>query len=157
MKVSIAGKFWKNLKLHFQNEFPTLYEESLEFQKSRFYFFKKKNLNLPQDLRQIISQKAQPTREAKQEHIMQFLADCSTFEVTIQGMSFIWITHYGNTNNDCPKLDPLYREIPLERHDYKCALPYSICKANIDLDIYKPVVIEFNNQTIELTPALLMD
>ena len=141
----------------FQNEFSTLSNESLEFQKSRFSFFKKNFLNLSQDLRQIISQKAQPTREAKQEHIMQFLADCSTFEVTIQGMSFIWITHYGNTNNDCPKLDPLYREIPLERHDYKCALPYSICKANIDLDIYKPVVIEFNNQTIELTPALLMD
>ena len=72
-------------------------------------------------------------------------------------MSFTWITHYGNTNNDCPKLDPLYREIPLERHDYKCALTYSICKANIDLDKYRPVVIKFNNESIELTPALLMD
>ena len=72
----------------FQNEFSTLYEESLEFQKSRFSFFKQKNLNLSQDLRQIISQKAQATEEAKQKHIMQFLIDCSTFGVTIQGMSF---------------------------------------------------------------------
>ena len=141
----------------FQNEFSTLYEENIEFQKSRFSFFKQKNLNLLQDLRQIISQKVQVTREAKQKHIMQFLADCSTFGVTIQGTSFIWITHYGNTNNDCPKLDPLCRKLPLEMHDCKCALTYSICKANIDLDRYKPVVIKFNNETIELTPALHMD
>ena len=50
-------------------------------------------LNLSQNLRQIISQKAQAPGEAKQVHIMQFLADCSTFGVTIQGMSFIWHTH----------------------------------------------------------------
>ena len=42
----------------FQNEFSTLSNESLEFQKSRFSFFRQKNLNLPQDLREIISQKA---------------------------------------------------------------------------------------------------
>ena len=88
---------------------------------------------------------------------MQFLVDCSIFRVTIQGMSFIWHTHYGNTNNECPKIDPLCREIPLERHDYKCALTYSICKANINLDRYRAVVIKFNNESIELTPALLMD
>ena len=35
---------------------------------------------------------------------------------------------------ECPKLDPLCREIPLERHDCKCVLTYSICKINIDLD-----------------------
>ena len=141
----------------FQNEFSTLYEENIEFQKSRFSFFKQKNLNLLQDLRQIISQKVQVTGEAKQKHIMQFLADCSTFGVIIQWTSFIWITHYGNTNNDCPKLDPLCRKLPLEMHDCKYALTYSICKANIDLDRYKPVVIKFNNETIELTSALLMD
>ena len=72
-------------------------------------------------------------------------------------MSFIWHTHYDNTNNECPKLDPLCREIPLERHDYKCALTYSICKANINLDRYRAVVIKFNNESIELTSALLMD
>ena len=88
---------------------------------------------------------------------MQFLVDCSTFGVTIQGMSFTLITHYGNTNNDCPKFDPLCREIPLEMHDCKCALTYSICKANIDLDRYKPIVIKFNNESIELTLTLLMD
>ena len=88
---------------------------------------------------------------------MQFLVDCSIFRVTIQGMSFIWHTHYGNTNNDSPKLDPLCREILLERHDCKCVLSYSICKANIDLDKYKPIVIKFNNESIELSPALLMD
>ena len=71
------------------NDFPTLSDESLEFQKSRFSFFKKKILNLSQDLRQIISQKAQAKGKAKQEHIMQFLTYCSTFGVTIQGMSFI--------------------------------------------------------------------
>ena len=53
---------------------------------------------------------------------MQFLGDCSTFGVTIQWMSFIWRAHYGHTNNEFPKLDRLCREIPLERHDYKCAL-----------------------------------
>ena len=40
----------------FQNESPKLFDESLEFPKSRFSFFKQNNLNLPQDLRQIISQ-----------------------------------------------------------------------------------------------------
>ena len=55
---------------YFQNEFPTLFEENLEFQKSRFSFFKQNNLNLPQDLREIISQKVQATGEVKQEHIM---------------------------------------------------------------------------------------
>ena len=37
-------------------------------------------------------------------------------------MSFIWHTHYGNTNYKCPKLDLLCRKIPLERHDCECAL-----------------------------------
>ena len=69
----------------FQNESPKLSYESLEFQISRFSFFKQKNLNLPQDLRQIISQKAQVREKAKQEHIIQFLADCSTFRVTFKG------------------------------------------------------------------------
>ena len=114
-------------------------------------------MNLPQNLRQIISQKAQATRKVEQEHIIQFLSNCSIFGVTIQGMSFAWMTHYGNTNNDCPKLDHLCRKIPLERHDFKCALTCSICKANIDLDSYKVIVIKFNNESIELTPALLMD
>ena len=72
-------------------------------------------------------------------------------------MSFIWITDYDNTNNECPKLDPLCKEIPLEMHDCKCALTYSIRKANIDLNRYKPIVIKFNNKSIKLTPALLMD
>ena len=95
--------------------------------------------------------------EAKQEHIMKLIVDCSTFGVTIEGMSFIWYTHYGNTNNECPKLDPLCRKISLERHDCKCALTCSICKANIDLDKYRPIVIKFNNESIELTPAFFMD
>ena len=72
-------------------------------------------------------------------------------------MSFIWHTHYGNTNNECPKLDPLCREIPLERYNCNCALTYSICRANIDLGKYRSVVIKFNNKTIELIPTLLMD
>ena len=72
-------------------------------------------------------------------------------------MSFIWITDYDNTNNECPKLDPLCKEIPLEMHDCKCALTYSIRKANIDLNRYKPIVIKFNNESIKLTPALLID
>ena len=88
---------------------------------------------------------------------MQFFADYSTFGVTIQGMSFIWDAHYDNTNIDFPKLDPLCREIPLERHDCKCALTYSICKVNIDLDRYRPIAIKFNNESIELTFILLMD
>ena len=88
---------------------------------------------------------------------MQFLGDCSTFGVTIQGMSFTWITHYGNTNNNCPKIDPLCGMIPLERRDCKCALTYSIFKANIDLDSYRLVVIKFNNESIGLTLSLLMD
>ena len=50
--------FSKSFQNEFQNESPKLSNESLEFQKSRFSFFKQKNLNLPQDLRQIISQKA---------------------------------------------------------------------------------------------------
>ena len=105
----------------------------------------------------MISEKAQTTGEAKQEHIMQFLADCSTFGIPIQWMSFTWISHYDNTYNNCPKTDPLCKEIPLERHDCKCALTYSICKANIDLDSYKPIIIKFNNESIELTPSLLMN
>ena len=88
---------------------------------------------------------------------MQFLADCNIFGVTILGMSFTWIPHYGNTNNDCPKIDPLCRVIPLERYDCKCALTYSISKANIDLDSYRPIVIKFNNESIKLTLALIMD
>ena len=105
----------------------------------------------------MISEKAQTTGEAKQEHIMQFLADCSTFGIPIQGMSFTWISHYDNTYNNCPKTDPLCKEIPLEIHNCKCALSYSICKANIDLDNYKPIIIKFNNESIELTSSLLMD
>ena len=72
-----------------QNEFPKLSEESLEFQKSRFSFYKQKILNLSQDLRQIISLKAQAT-EVKQKHIMQFFFFYySLFCVTILRMSFI--------------------------------------------------------------------
>ena len=88
---------------------------------------------------------------------MQFLANCNTFGITIQGMSFTYITHYDNTYNDCPKLDPLCMKIPLERHGCKCVLLYSICKANIDLDNYRPVVIKSYNESIELTLTFLMD
>ena len=35
----------------FQNKFSTLSDENLEFQNSRFSFFKQKILHLPQDLR----------------------------------------------------------------------------------------------------------
>ena len=48
-------------------------------------------------------------------------------------------------------------EIPLEIHDCKCTLTYNICKTNIDLDRYRYVVIKFNNESIELILALLMD
>ena len=72
-------------------------------------------------------------------------------------MSFNWISHYDNTYNDCPNIDHLWKEISLEMHDCKCTLTYSICKVNIDLDNYKPIVIKFNNESIELTPSLLMD
>ena len=65
----------------------------------------------------------------------QLITDYNTFGVTIQEISFIWHTHYGNTNIECPKLDPLCREIPLEMHGCKCVLTYSICKTNIDLNI----------------------
>ena len=88
---------------------------------------------------------------------MQFLADCNIFGVTILGMSFIWHIHYDNTNIECPKLDPMCMEILLKIYDYKCALTYSICKANIDLNKYRPIVIKFNNESIELTPTLPMD
>ena len=37
----------------------------------------------------MISLKAQATREAQQEHIMQFIANYNTFGIPIQGMSFI--------------------------------------------------------------------
>ena len=42
-------------------------------------------------------------------------------------------------------------------HDCKCAFTYGICKANIDLESYMSVVIKFNNESIERTPAFLMD
>ena len=48
--------FSKSFQNEFQNESPKLFDENLEFPKSRFSFFKQNNLNLPQDLRQIISQ-----------------------------------------------------------------------------------------------------
>lgn len=105
----------------------------------------------------MISLKAQAAGEAKQEHKMQFLADYSTFGILIQGISFIWQSHYGNTKNECPKLDPLCRKVLLERQDCKCAFTYSICKANIDLDSYHPIVFRFNNKPIKLTLAFLMD
>lgn len=49
------------------------------------------------------------------------------------------------------------REIPLGMQNYKCALTYSICKANMDLDNYHLVTIRLKNEQIELTSALLMD
>ena len=88
---------------------------------------------------------------------MQFLTDYNTFGVIIQWMSFIWHTHYDNTNIKYLKLDPLCRTILLERQDCKCALTYSICKANINLDRYKPIVIKLKNESIELTPTLFID
>ena len=93
----------------------------------------------------------------QQEHITQFIVDCSIFGILIQGIIFIWKTHYGNNNIECPKLDLLCREIPLEGQNYKCALTYSICKANIDLDSYYLIIIKFNNEQIKLTPTLFMD
>ena len=105
----------------------------------------------------MINENAKAIGEAKQEHIMQFLADCNTFGISIQGMSITWISYYDNTYNNCPKIDPLCKEIPLERHDCKCALTYSICKVNIDLDSHKLIIIKFNNESIELTLSLLMD
>ena len=56
--------FSKSLQNEFQKEFPNqnevlkLYDESQEFQISRFSFFKQKILDLPQNLRQMINEKA---------------------------------------------------------------------------------------------------
>ena len=52
-KISEESKatFSKSFQNEFQNESPKLFDESLEFPKSRFSFFKQNNLNLPQDLR----------------------------------------------------------------------------------------------------------
>ena len=73
----------------FQMNFQHFLMKAQNFKIHDFYFFKQNILNLPQNLRQIISQKAQVLEEAKKKHIMQFLADCSIFRVAIQGMSFI--------------------------------------------------------------------
>ena len=56
--------FSKSFQNEFQKEFPNqnevlkLYDESQEFQISRFSFFKQKILDLPQNLRQMINEKA---------------------------------------------------------------------------------------------------
>ena len=42
--------FSKSIQTEFQNDFSTLSNENLEFQNSRFLFFKQNILNLPQDL-----------------------------------------------------------------------------------------------------------
>ena len=88
---------------------------------------------------------------------MQFIANYNTFGIPIKGMSFIWQTHYDNTKNECPKLNPLCKEISLEKQNCKCALTYSICNANIDLNNYNLIVVKFNNEQIKLTPTLLLD
>ena len=62
-----------------------MWKEDQEFKKSRFSFYQQNILNLPQDLRQMISLKAQAIGEAKQEHTKQFLVYCNNFGVTIQG------------------------------------------------------------------------
>ena len=49
------------------------------------------------------------------------------------------------------------KEISLEKQNCKCALTYSICNANIDLNNYNPTVVKFNNEQIKLTPAFLLD
>ena len=47
----IAEKSKATFLKYFQNYFSTLFDKSLEFQNSRFSFFKQKILNFPQDLR----------------------------------------------------------------------------------------------------------
>ena len=83
--ISIFSKDLQN----FLNEIPKLSKEFQDFQKARFSFFQQKILNLPKDFRQLISLKAQATRQAQQEHIIQFIINCSTYEILIEGMSFI--------------------------------------------------------------------
>ena len=57
-----------------------------EFQKSRFSFYKQKILNIPQDLRHMISLKAQAIGEAKQKHIIQFfLLTIALLELLFKG------------------------------------------------------------------------
>ena len=69
MKFLIAEEFKatfsKSIQTEFQNDFSTLSNENLEFQNSRFLFFKQNILNLPQDLRHIINRKARTIWEAK--------------------------------------------------------------------------------------------
>ena len=95
--------------------------------------------------------------QAKQEFIMRFLADCSIQGIHIQGPSIVWQTHYGNSTIECQKTDPLCKEITLERQNIKCTLTYSDCRVNLDLERYNPMIISFQEQSVELTPTLLMD
>ena len=82
---------------------------------------------------------------------MEFLVNCGINGISIQGMGFIWEVHYGTTNFDCPKTDPL------ERVNGRLIPAYSICQVTIDLEIYNPLIINFNNEPIVLTPSLLFD
>ena len=84
----------------FQNkrEILKLSKEDQNFPKIRFSFFKQKILNIPSNLRQFISKKAQAAEQGKQEFLMKFLTNCGINEILIQGMGFIWKIHYGTTD-----------------------------------------------------------
>ena len=70
----------------FQNkrEILKLSKEDQNFPKIRFSFFKQKILNIPSNLRQFISKKAQAAEQGKQEFLMKFLTNCGINEILIQ-------------------------------------------------------------------------
>jgi hypothetical protein len=92
-----------------------------------------------------------------QEFLFESLVNLAS--QTIPGLSITWDTlYYKNQDRvECPKIDPLCKEIPLERMDCKCNLIFSIPKACIDLTNFQDLSLTYKGEEVQITPMTLLD
>ena len=112
---------------------------------------------LPSELRNRIYSKAKGRGSQFHEFLFEYLSQLACGSNFPEGISFTWDCHYDTKQRVCPKIDPYCISVPLYRDHCKCHLVYSIPRASIELQLFKPLCTKYQGEEIFITISTLLD
>ena len=115
----------------------------------------------PDDIYQLICEKAKSSAEEKQVFISAYLQDLHIYLSAIPGLSVLGLNLTKEMEFDGLKLYRNCNEPLLHQHDDKpicnCNRNFTISRACIDLQYYQPINLAFKGEVLILTPEKLLD
>ena len=115
----------------------------------------------PDDIYQLICEKAKSSAEEKQVFISAYLQDLHIYLSAIPGLSVPRLNLTKEMEFDCSKLCRNCTEPLLHQHDNKpvcnCNRNFTISRACIDLQYYQPINLAFKGKVLILTLEMLFD